>query len=63
MGELKELFPDDLPGEMTITYGRWEGNVPGEIRMRVVANIVVKNYDLPTLKWNKETRRYLPVEK
>jgi hypothetical protein len=59
VGNLVELFPYDLPSEMNLRYGNWQGNIPGEIRMHVIANTVVNTYDLPTLSWNKEKQRYV----
>lgn len=60
VGELSELFPEESPGEMILTYGRWQGDIPGEIRMHIINPAVTGDYDLPTLLWNKEQHRYLP---
>ena len=59
VGNRVELYPYDLPSEMSLSYGNWLDNIPGEIRMHVIANTVVSTYELPTLSWNKEKQRYL----
>ena len=59
VGELEELFPGEDVGEMVLTYGHWQGNIPGEIRMHIIHPGVAGDYDLPTLLWNKEKQRYV----
>lgn len=58
VGTLEALFPNESPGEMVLTYGRWQGNTPGEIKTRMLHPGVSGNYDLPTLRWNKALGRY-----
>lgn len=58
VGTLEALFPNESPGEMVLSYGRWQGHIPTEIKMRMLHPGVSGNYDLPTLRWNKKSRRY-----
>ena len=66
VGELEGLFPasnfyaeDVYIVEMILTYGRWQGNIPGEIRMRVLDPTVTGDHNLPTLLWSREKKRYI----
>lgn len=63
VGVLKALFPEESPGEMILTYGHWQGNIPGEIRMHIIHPGVAGDYDLPTLLWDKDKKRYVAQEK
>lgn len=63
VGEISELFPEESPGEMILTYGHWQDNIPGEIRMHIINPAVTGDYDLPTLLWNKEKQRYVAQDK
>ena len=60
VGTLEHLFPDEAPGEMTLSYGRWRGNIPGEIRIHITHSGVSGDYDLPTRLWSEERKRYVP---
>jgi|GEM_PF-3712282 len=35
VARLPELFPFDEPRELSLRYGRWQGDTPGEIRVHV----------------------------
>lgn len=59
VGELKVLFPGEDVGEMILTYGHWQGNIPGQIRMRIIHPGVAGDYNLPTLLWSKEKQLYV----
>lgn len=58
VGVVSELFPEESPGEMVLTYGKWVGNIPGEIKMHVLHPGVAGDYDLPTLYWHAEKKQY-----
>lgn len=59
IGKLRESFLNEEVIEMMLTYGRWQGNTPGEIRMYVSNPTVTGDYNLPTLFWNQEEERYI----
>jgi len=63
IGKLRESFLNEEVVEMILTYGHWQGNVPGEIRMYISNPTVTGNYNLPTLVWNKEEERYVESDK
>jgi hypothetical protein len=59
VGKLEELYPGEDVGKMNLTVGRWQGRIPGEIRMHILHPGVAGDYDLPTLVWDHERKRYL----
>jgi len=58
VGKLEELYPSEDVGKMILTFGHWRGHLPGEIRMHIRHPGVAGDYDLPTLIWNAEKKRY-----
>ena len=63
VGKLRESFMNEEVVEMILTYGRWQGNIPGEIRMYISNPTVTGNYSLPNLVWNKQEERYVESDK
>jgi len=63
IGKLRESFLNEEVVEMILTYGHWQGNIPGEIRMYVSNPTVTGDYNLPTLLWNKAEERYVESDK
>lgn len=57
---LPELYPDEPPREMVLSYGHWQGTIPGMIRVHVVDPAVGGDYDLPTFIWDTKLQRYSP---
>ncbi len=60
IARLPYLFPDDPPFEVVLRYGRWQKNVPGEIRMHVLNQAVDGDFDLPSLIWDASKQQYEP---
>ena len=60
--KLKGVADEAFRLYMVLTYGRWQGNIPGETGIHIVANTVVSNYDLPTLFWSNDKQRYVAQE-
>lgn len=60
VARLPELYPDEPPREITLSYGHWQATIPGTIRLQVSNPAVGGNYDLPTLSWDTQQQHYLP---
>ena len=61
VARLPYLFPDDPPFGIQLSYGQWQGLIPGEIRLHVQNQAVEGDFDLPTLTWNTKIQSYVPV--
>lgn len=60
VAQLPELYPDEPPREITLSYGHWQATTPGTIRLHVSNPAIGGDYDLPTLSWDTQQQRYLP---
>ncbi|WP_354414107.1 hypothetical protein [Variovorax atrisoli] len=61
VGGIDQLFPWDQPAMLELRHGLWMDGIPQEIRVHVDTPGVGGSYDLPTLRWNAEQRRYQAV--
>jgi hypothetical protein len=61
VARLPDLFPTEPPRDLEISYGHWQGNIPGEIRTHVSNPAVGGDFELPVLKWNEAKLHYVPV--
>ncbi len=56
-----DLYPTEPPRDMEIMFGKWQGEIPGEIRTHVLNPAVGGDFDLPNLVWDTSKRIYIPV--
>ena len=61
VARLPDLYPTEPPRDLELSYGHWQGNIPGEIRTHVLNPAVGGDFDLPVLKWDETKHRYVPV--
>jgi hypothetical protein len=61
VARLPDLYPSEPPRDLEISYGHWQGNIPGEIRTHVLNPAVGGDFDLPVLRWDAAKQHYIPV--
>lgn len=58
IGQLPELYPMDQPREPDVYYGKWQSDIPTEIRVDVYNPAVSRDYYYAPLIWNKDKEGY-----
>lgn len=56
LGELPMNFPRDPPRTLTVTFARWLGGFPHEVRFWVDDPTVLGNHSIPSLEWDAGSR-------
>ena len=58
IGQLSELYPSDYVTDLNIYYGKWQFDLPAEIRVDVENPAVSGDYYYPPLIYNKKSGYY-----
>lgn len=58
IGQLSELYPSDWVTDLKIRYGKWQSDIPTEIRVDVENPAVSGDYYYAPLIWNAKSGRY-----
>jgi len=59
IGQLSELYPSDWVTDLKVHYGKWQHNIPTEIRVDVENPAVSGDYYYAPLIWNEKRGSYL----
>ncbi|MFY9149549.1 MAG: hypothetical protein WAP08_08525 [Smithellaceae bacterium] len=58
VGVFPEIYPMDSPTHLIVYYGKWQGDIPGEILIDVSNPAVSGDYYYEPLIWDKKTGKY-----
>lgn len=59
LAKLPEHFPFDQPVSLTLSFGKWQGNIPNEIAVFVSNPTVGGDYQLPKLFWDAKKQAFI----
>lgn len=62
VGKLVEQFPVDPPGRMRVTFARWQGGWPHEIRLYQAGESAIAPHAVPPMRWNASSRTFIDTE-
>jgi len=58
LGKLPELYPNNDVSSLQVFYGRWNSDIPCEIRLKVQNPAVGGDYEYHPLVWNPKKKQY-----
>ena len=57
-GRFPELYPRSYVNSLYVSYGKWKGNIPTEIRIDVTDPTVTGDYHYAPLLWDDKDKQY-----